>query len=197
MNAVLEASADRAAVDQFVPEGWEFVSGDLVRKSMGVVSSWIATKVALELGAVQAAGRAWVFAEGTSYRCFPATGDRLRTRRADASVVLRERLPGGPATVGEDAHLEIPPDLAVEVISPNDEAYDIDRKLLDYETAGVRLIWVVHPVRRTVQVIDRDAGTDVTLREGDVLTGGAVLPDFRLPVADVFPPAVAAGEGAN
>ena len=181
------AAADAGS---FSPEDYELVSGDYIRKAMGVVSSWIAGRVNRRLGTFEDDGTAWVFAEGTSYRCFANTGDPLRTRKADASAVLRGRLPNGPGAFGRDAHLDFPPDLAVEVISPSDETYDTDEKLLDYETAGVRLIWVIHPVRRSVQVIDRDAGTDVTLREGDVLTGGAVLPELRLPVADIFPPAV-------
>ena len=195
MSATLtRTEPEPTAADVRVPDGWEYVSGDFIRKDMGVVSSWIAGKIARRLGPAEDCGRAWVFAEGTSYRCFPLAGDRLRSRRADASVVLRDRLPGGPGSLGEDAHLEFPPDLAVEVISPTDETYDTDRKLLDYETAGVRLIWVVHPVRRSVQVIDRDAGTEVTLREGDTLAGGSVLPGFTLPVADIFPPATPAVE---
>ena len=181
--------------DVFVPEGYEYVRGDLIRKHMSVSSSWIAGETFWHVGAhVRAANVPfWVFPENTSYRCFP-DGDRLRSRRADTSAVARDRLPGG---LNHDAHIPIPPDFAVEVISPSDETYDTDAKLLDYETAGVRLIWVVHPVRRSVQVIDRDAGTDLTLRGGDTLTGGAVLPDFRLPVADIFPPAPAAADGAT
>ena len=157
---------------------------------MGVVATWIASKIARKLDPIEEAGIGWVFTEGASYRCFPLSGDRLRTRRADTSVVLTERLPGGPGVLGEGAHLGFPPDLVVEVISPTDRTYDTDDKLLDYETAGVRLTWVVHPVNRTVRVINRDAGTDRTLREGETLTGGSVLPGFALPVAEIFPPRV-------
>ena len=181
--------------DVFVPEGYEYVRGDLIRKTMSVSSSWIAGETFWHLGAhVRVAGLPfWVFPENTSYRCFP-DGDRLRSRRADTSAVARDRLPGG---LNHDAHIPVPPDFVVEVISPSDETYDTDEKLIDYEAAGVRLIWVVHPVHRTVRVIDRDAGTDVNLRVGQTLTGGAVLPGFTLPVADIFPPAAPSTGGAD
>ena len=182
------------AGDIFVPRGYEYVSGELIRKTMGNLSSWIAgrTFYRLQHHVIRQDRPDWVFPEGQSYRCFPLTGDRRRSRRADASVVLFDRLPAGP---DDEPHIEIPPDIAVEVISPTDRTYDTDDKLADYEAAGIRLVWVVHPVRRSVRIIDRDAGTDVTVREGASLTGGAVLPDFRLPVADIFPPAVSAAGG--
>ena len=180
--------------DVFVPKGYEFVAGDLIRKHMSVISSWVAGETFKHVSRhVDEAGLPfWAFPENTSYRCFPAPGDRLRSRRADTSVVARERLP----VLTDDAHIPVRPDFAVEVISPSDKSYDTERKLADYDAAEIPLVWVVNPVRRTVRVIDRDAGTDVTLREGDVLTGGSVLPDFRLPVADVFPPAAPASEAA-
>ena len=179
--------------DVFVPKGYEFVAGDLIRKHMSVISSWVAGETfgAVRRHVVENGLPFWAFPENTSFRCFPATGDRLRSRRADTSVVSRERLP----VLTDDAHIPVRPDFAVEVISPSDKSYDTERKLADYDAAEIPLVWVVHPVRRTVRVIDRDAGTDVTLRESDVLTGGSVLPDFRLPVADVFPPAAPQSRG--
>ena len=180
--------------DVYVPKGYEFVAGDLIRKHMSVISSWVAGETfgAVRRHIVREGLTFWAFPENTSYRCFPAPGDRLRSRRADTSVVSRERLP----VLTDDAHIPVRPDFAVEVISPSDKSYDTERKLADYAAAEIPLVWVIHPVNRTVRVIDRAAGTDVTVREGDTLTGGSVLPDFRLPVADVFPPPVA-GEGAN
>ena len=44
------------------------------------------------------------------------------------------------------------PDLAVEVISPNDLATEIDQKVAEYLGAGVPLVWVVHPEARAVRV---------------------------------------------
>jgi Uma2 family endonuclease len=47
---------------------------------------------------------------------------------------------------------KIPPDLVVEVVSPNDTAYELEDKLADYQKVGVPLIWVINPNSRTVRV---------------------------------------------
>jgi Uma2 family endonuclease len=77
------------------------------------------------------------------------------------------------------------PDLAVEVISPNDTFDDVIQKVDLYQQAGVPLVWLIHPRRRAVIVFPLGQPS-FTLREGDVLDGGDVVPGFRLPVADLF-----------
>lgn len=77
------------------------------------------------------------------------------------------------------------PDLAVEVISEGNTAAEMENKLLEYFTAGVRLVWHVYPETRTVQV--SIGPTDVRLlREDDTLDGGSVLPGFRLSIRAWF-----------
>ena len=39
--------------------------------------------------------------------------------------------------------IKIPPDLAVEVVSPNDSSDQLEEKLADYEKVGIPLIWVI------------------------------------------------------
>lgn len=77
------------------------------------------------------------------------------------------------------------PGLAVEVLSPSNGASEISRKTRIYLTFGVRLVWIVDPESRTVAVHSPDR-TSVTLIEGDILSGGDVLPGFSMPVTDVF-----------
>jgi Uma2 family endonuclease len=115
----------------------------------------------------------------------------------DAGVIL-ERDPdtvrGPDVAVYEDAESfeethpkygEVPPRLAVEVLSPNDRADRIQRKITDYLRNGVELIWVVDPEDRTVTVYRPDNGPRV-LQEQDEVTGEDVLPGFRCAVADFF-----------
>lgn len=92
-----------------------------------------------------------------------------------------------------EGHVVIPPDLAVEVVSPNDYADNIDTKIEELQEAGVPLIWVVHPANRTVAVHRKDAKGSI-LRDTDDLDGEAVLPGFTCRVAELFqpPPGVAA-----
>jgi Uma2 family endonuclease len=79
----------------------------------------------------------------------------------------------------------IPPDLAVEILSPSNTAVGIEAKVAVYLDGGARMVWVFNPLRRavTVHLPDRTART---LVEDDVLDGGDVLPGFALPVRDVF-----------
>jgi Uma2 family endonuclease len=77
------------------------------------------------------------------------------------------------------------PRLAVEVLSPNDRADYIVRKITDYLNNNVDMVWVLDPQARTVTVYRKDAGPK-TLYENDRLTGYDVLPGFRCKVADLF-----------
>jgi Uma2 family endonuclease len=77
------------------------------------------------------------------------------------------------------------PRLAVEVLSPNDRADYINRKITDYLENNVDLVWVLDPEARTVTVYRKNVGPKV-LHEKDRLTGDDVLPGFRCKVADFF-----------
>jgi Uma2 family endonuclease len=80
---------------------------------------------------------------------------------------------------------EVPPRVAVEVLSPNDRADRINRKITDYVNNGVDLVWLIDPEARTVTVFRRDKGPYM-LTEDQELTGEDVLPGFRCRVADFF-----------
>ena len=132
------------------------------------------------------------FTEDTGYR-LPIPGERYDTVRApDASFVRADRVPAGPAL---RAFLPLAPDVAVEVLSASDTATVLAEKLDDYLAAGTRVVWVVDPERRAVEVRAPDAPVR-RLRAGDALDGAPVLPDFRCTVAELFDgldPADAAG----
>lgn len=100
----------------------------------------------------------------------------------DVAFVRAERLPSG-----EDRQhfAPIAPDLVVEVVSPSDRMREVDQKVERYLAAGVPMVWVFHPRRRTVTVRRADRAPTV-LRQGDVLDGEDILPGFRLPLSDIF-----------
>jgi Uma2 family endonuclease len=100
----------------------------------------------------------------------------------DIAFVRADRLPPRDARKGP---LPLAPDLAVEVISPNDRYVEVMEKVERYQRAGVPLVWLVDPRRRVVEVHAFGRPSRV-LRETDTLDGGDVLPDFHLPVADIF-----------
>jgi Uma2 family endonuclease len=77
------------------------------------------------------------------------------------------------------------PDLAVEVLSKGNTAKEMRRKLFDYFAAGVRLVWIIDPKARTVEVYTApDRFTLLT--EEQTLDGGTVLPGFTLPLQQLF-----------
>ena len=173
-----------------MPDGnrYELIDGELVEQNVSTWSSFVAGKVYVRLQCFcEGRSLGWVFPEGTSYQCFPHAPERVR--RAAASFIQGGRLTGSVAA--EAGHTLIAPDLAVEVVSPGDLAYEVDAKVQDYLRAGVRLVWVVNPQVRTVEV-HRTHSAGLILREQDELDGEDVLPDFRCKVGDFFqlPPGV-------
>ena len=81
---------------------------------------------------------------------------------------------------------DLVPDLAVEVISKFNTRQEMERKLRDYFTAGVRAVWYVyHSPRREVRVYVSPTEYSV-IRDGETLDGGDVLPGFRLALSDFF-----------
>lgn len=77
------------------------------------------------------------------------------------------------------------PDLCVEVVSPTDHAEEIETKITEYFAAGVRLVWVVYPRQESFYVYDSPSQVR-RLARTDTLDGGVVLPEFRLPLAELF-----------
>jgi Uma2 family endonuclease len=77
------------------------------------------------------------------------------------------------------------PVLAVEILSPNDTSEDINEKIDLYLQAGIALVWIVDPHRRTVQIFRPDAGPELVNIDGQ-LTAEPLLPGFRVAVKDIF-----------
>jgi Uma2 family endonuclease len=80
---------------------------------------------------------------------------------------------------------EVPPRLAVEVLSPSDRIGKIMRKIMDYLHNGVSLVWLIDPETRNVTVHRPDKQPYV-VEENQELSGEDVLPGFRCRVADLF-----------
>jgi len=115
------------------------------------------------------------------------TGFRLTTdpdtvRAPDVAFVRRDRLPTGDAA---ERYFEGAPDLAVEVISPNDLYTEVDEKVAEWLEHGTQLVFVVNPRRRTVAV-HRPGQPVRILGTDDALDGEDVVPGWSLPVRDLF-----------
>lgn len=106
-------------------------------------------------------------------------------RIPDVSFISSERLPGGE--LPDEAIASLSPDLAVEVISKGNTKKEIERKLREYFASGTRLAWIIYPRTRTVEVYTSPT-KKTCLGERQTLTGGEVLPGFRLPLRKLFAP---------
>lgn len=103
-------------------------------------------------------------------------------RAPDAAFVSEKRA----AAVGNVAgYWPGAPDLAVEVVSPNDLYTEVDEKVATWLAAGTRMVIVINPRRRTVAV-HRSVAQVRQLSEGDTLDAEDVVPGWTMPVRDLF-----------
>ncbi len=98
----------------------------------------------------------------------------------DAAFISYKRQPVDP----EVAYNPLAPDLAIEVLSPGNTETEMTRKIGNYLAAGT-VVWVADYVIKTIDVYTPNQPRK-TLRVGDFLEGGEVLPGFRLAVAQIF-----------
>lgn len=164
-----------------VPMGPEIVNGD----GEVIVSPTKSEhgEIALEIGRlmgnlVREGGLGKVFGAETG---FLMTQNPPEVRAADVAFVSRER--AGQIKPGE--WIPFPPDLAVEVISQHEKAADIREKAQSYLEHGTRLLLIVYPDTRLIDMY-RPGQPVLTFGVGDVLDGADVLPGFRLDVGALF-----------
>jgi Uma2 family endonuclease len=162
-------------------ESLEIVRGKIVEKNADFESSELAARCAVILGAYllkHRIGRITVTDGG--FQCFP--DDETKFRKPDLAVVSFARLPQSQR-VG--AYCKIAPDLAVEVLSPNDEAKEISDRVKDFLTAGTPLFWVVDEFLRQVIVYSSKDSPKIYCL-GDTLSAEPVLPGFLCQVNEIF-----------
>ncbi len=111
---------------------------------------------------------------------FHIARDPDTVRAPDVGFVRADRLPAGTIAGFFDG----PPDLAVEVLSPDDRPRKVAAKVQDWLTAGCQAVWVVDPAEQTV-TIHRQGATVQVLHASDVLRDD-VLPGLQLSVAEIF-----------
>jgi Uma2 family endonuclease len=102
-------------------------------------------------------------------------------RVPDIGFVVAARLPG----LDTRGYPHLAPDLAVEVVAPDDRFSEVEAKARMWLAHGTRLVWVADPEQRLVFVYRPD-GSRVVHGEADTLDGGDVLPGFALPVVRCF-----------
>ncbi len=161
---------------------YEIVDGQLVEVHVSNLSTVVSSNLLTLLRTYcRAQGLGEVLDANAYYQCFGE--DANRARKPDVSYVSRERLP--PDWL-EENYFRIPPDLAVEVISTNDTAPEVRKKIEEYLQAGVKMVWEIEPETRTL-LIHRLDGTRQMLHDQDTLSGENVVPGFACKVAEFLP----------
>lgn len=183
---IVKAYPPRMTPEQFeeLPDskGLELIEGVVTEKHVGAENAGIQMRIGYHLNAVVLPGKLGEVLDAEAmYQCFPSKADQVR--KPDVSFILQSRLPDGLVPRGM---CKFRPDLAVEVVSPNDGYEEVEEKLADYFDAGIPLIWIVTPKTRTVLVYQAD-GTVRRLRDIDDLTAEPLLPGFRVRIAELFP----------
>lgn len=153
----------------------ELVDGEIVEKmpteKHGELAAWIASLLLAHVRPHKL-GRV-----GVEVRHQLETDDK-HSYLPDVSFIAGER----PSI--EQGAVPRMPDLAVEVKSPDDSDSELMDKAHYYLANGSRMVWNVNYKQRTITVVTADE--QYTLKDGDLLDGGDVLPGFQIPVSKVF-----------
>jgi len=157
---------------------YEIVNGVPEEKEMlGARHGIVAMRLAIKLGAFVLANQLGEASTEANFKI----GDNERI--PDLSFVSASRIPAEGVPEGV---WQIPPDLAVEIISPNDLHEKVSNKVLEYLEAGVKQVWIVSPEIRSVTIFR--SMEQVQVFSGDkVLESSDLLPGFQCPLKEIFP----------
>jgi Uma2 family endonuclease len=170
-----EMEAIRARTDRTC----ELIDGVLVEKVVGHYESMLAMLIGCRIGAyLESHDVGTISGADSMMELFPG-----HVRAPDVCVVRWERYPEGK--VPDDPIPPVAPNLVVEVLSRSNTAAEMRRKLHDYFTAGVDLVWYIDPQTRIARAFTGEEQF-IELDEKGSLSGGEVLPGFELSLADVF-----------
>jgi Uma2 family endonuclease len=158
----------------------ELINGEIVEMPSNLYSSALAIHIALLISSfVRPRRLGFVTGEAGGYEI-----DDENVFAPDVAFIARAR----QETLSRVGFGLLPPDLAVEIVSPidlQDSKQRIEHKLARYLAAGVPLVWYVYPERREVEV-HRPGQPVMMVGIDDVLDGGDVLPGLTIAVREIF-----------
>lgn len=128
---------------------------------------------------VDARGLGRVYAAETGFK-LASNPDVVRA--PDVAFVRKERV---EAAGDREGYWPGAPDLAAEVVSPNDIYTEVEEKVFDWLEAGARMVVVINPRKRVVTVY-RSTTNIVVLAVGDPLDCDDVVSGFSIAIADIF-----------
>ncbi|MEP0890452.1 Uma2 family endonuclease [Leptolyngbya sp. NM3-A1] len=99
----------------------------------------------------------------------------------DLLFVSQERL---PKDFTEDGPCPVPPELVLEIISPDQTFGGMTEKALDYLAAGVLRVWIVDPKSQSITVFTPDRPPQIF--RGDRPLTDDLLPELSLTAQQLF-----------
>jgi Uma2 family endonuclease len=157
----------------------ELVDGTLVEKAVGFEESRVAARLIHLVGTyLDQNDRGVCVGEAGMMRIAPGL-----VRIPDLSFINWDRLPGRESPT--DPIPDLAPDLAVEVLSPGNTKAEMTRKVREYFEAGVSLVWLIDPRKRTARAYSTPEKS-VLVRADQFLDGGEVLPGFVVRLSDLL-----------
>lgn len=183
MNAIATLDPSAAAVGSVKEEPlYEVVNGQKVELApTSIYSCRVASKLQTRLEVHAEAHRLGIAVTEALFILDPVKDLR---RRPDVAFVSAAKWPLD-RPLPESGDWEMVPNLAVEVVSPNDVAQEIFTKMREYFRLGVQQVWIIFPVDQEIYVYDSPTSPRV-LTAADELDGGALLPGLRLPLGSLF-----------
>ena len=170
---------DVVQIDAHEDRLYELIDGVLLEKTVGAFESYLAVTMAYLIRTFLAKNDLGVvLGEGGMLRLL---ADQVRI--PDVAFISWNRLPGG--RFPDEPVPGLVPDLAIEILSKSNTPQEMQGKLQDYFTAGVRLVWYVDPQPRQVRVYTSPDDV-LTLTENDTLDGGEVLPSLTIDLKSFF-----------
>lgn len=157
---------------------YELVDGEIRVSPAGSRHGEICARLIVRLGGfIEAHGLGKLFDSSTGFRL---PGGNVRC--PDVGFVAKGHFDQDRAPEGFP---DLAPDLAVEVLSPDDRPRHVLDKVGEYLEAGVRLVWVVDPAREAIAVYRSPTDVEEVPADGS-LDGEEVVPGFRCPLRDIF-----------
>lgn len=159
---------------------YELVDGELVvMGNSGMEHGYIASILIIFLGGFVRTNKLGVI-------CDSSTAFTMKSgnkRSPDVSFVSKQRLQGLKRL--PKGFFDGAPDLAVEVISPNNTFEEIHQKIVEYFESGSRLVWVINPDEESI-VVYHSPKPDRLLGSTDTLNGENIIPNFSLSISELF-----------
>ena len=166
-------------------KNYELITGELIELSpANSVHSWLTSEISGYIrDFAKPRNRGFTLSEGG----FSPEDDQSSLLVPDVAFVRKDRMP----IPFPQPFFDFMPDLAVEIQSPSNTHAELNRKAVIFLENGTRLVWIVKPVERYVEVHRRTEDGEIEVEVIGIdgaLSGEDILPGFTLPVRELFPP---------